>query len=105
MFRVYFDKRRAWIGVYLDDVHPSTFDRHGGGRWGYFVSGGSEGQFGDVHLVASRVRPDVVVHELFHAVAAYMLGRWCLLTPKTEERWASLLDELVRNFYRELGKQ
>lgn len=105
MFRVYFNRRKFWINVYLDDVHPATFERRGGGRWGYFVAGGGEGQFGDVHLVASRVRHDVVVHELFHVAAAYMLSHWCLLTPKTEERWASLLDELTRGFWREYEKQ
>ncbi len=104
MFRVYFNRRKSYVNVYLDDVHPDTFDRRGGGRWGYFTPEHDDGQLGDVHLVASRVRPDVVVHELLHVAAAYMLSRWCLLTPKTEERWASLLDELTRNFWKEYEK-
>lgn len=104
MFRVWFNRRKQWIDVYLDDVHPTTFDRRGGGRWGYYVPAVDRnmrlGHLGDVHLVASRVRVDVVAHENMHVV----VDRLGAITSRNEERAARLMDELTRNFWREYKK-
>lgn len=106
-FRIYFNKHKQWIDVYLDKVHPNTFANRKGGRWGWFL-GTSEhpkrGILGEIHLVESRVRPDSVAHELDHARTEWMLINGTTITRSTEERMASFLDELTRKFWREFKK-
>ena len=106
-FRVFFNRKRQFFDVYLHDVSPNTFNRKGGGRWGYFVATWEHprrGKFGEIHLVKSRVRPDTVSHELDHLRCEWMFKRWIILTPKNEEQWCKFGDELTRNFWREYGK-
>lgn len=106
-FRIYFNRRKQWLGIYLHDVTPETFKVQGGGRWGYFLpkwERGRKGEFGEVHLVKSRVRPDLIVHEMFHVVCEWIRAGRATLSPRNEERMAELLDELVRKFYREYEK-
>lgn len=77
------------------------------GRWGMFDPKWQtprSGYFGDIHMVESRVREDLVVHELAHAWIEWL---WCGRTTvigRNEETMVALLDELVRKFYREYGK-
>lgn len=106
-FRIYFRRKRQWIDVYLHDVHPNTFANRKGGRWGYFVATWTDcrnGVLGEIHLVESRVRIDSVVHELDHARTEWMLAGGTTITRSTEERMATLLDELARKFYQEYEK-
>lgn len=104
-FRLFFNRRRNWVCVYLHDVTPETFDRRGGGRWAYFVppveADGPGGLTGELHFVADRVRSDVVAHELIHTIAAWMRQRKMELNARNEERIATIMDELTRNFWRE----
>ena len=104
-FTVYFNSRRQWFIVELHDVTPNTFERRGGGRWGYYQPEAERqnrrGKFGEVHLVASRVRPDLVVHELHHLFIYWMRCKHIAITPINEERLVMRFDEMVRNFYRE----
>ena len=85
-FRVYFNRRRQYVSVFLHEVSPQTFHRRGGGRWGYYVPAevrGRIGKFGELHFVLDRVRPDVVAHELLHLLADRMRGaRDDLLRPQ-----------------------
>jgi len=62
------------------------------------------GLFGEVHLVKSRVRPDLIVHELEHARVEWMWNNGITITRQNEERMTEFLDELVRKFYREYDK-
>lgn len=105
-FKVNFNHGRQYFVVYLEDVTPTTFHRRGGGRWGFWLGADERkersGLFGELHLVAERVRNDVVAHELFHVVADWLNGK--AIVPQTEERAALLMDELTRNFWREYGK-
>lgn len=106
-FLVYFNGKKQWLKVTLFDVHPTTFARWKYGSWGYFDSKWDNpriGFFGDVYLVKSRVREDLVVHEMFHVVCEYLWANRDNITTRNEERYAALLDELVRNFYREYRK-
>jgi hypothetical protein len=90
--------------VYLDDVAPGTLDRRAGTRWGYWqpadVRDERRGLFGEMHLVASRVRADLVAHELFHVV----IDRLGSVTTRNEERAARLMDELTRNWWKEYDR-
>src|SRR3972149_505274 len=98
-FRVYFNYRSQWAEVYLHDVHPTTFSRRKGGRWAYFAANCEnhrKGKFGELHFVRSRVRFDVIVHELDHLRTEWMWARGETITRKNEERMALLLDELCR---------
>lgn len=108
MFRVYFNRRKQWYDVVLHDVNPTTFQNRGGGRWGYYENNpdrdNRKGLFGTVHLVKSRVREDLVAHELFHLLCDWMRSRSMQLLPSNEERFAELMDSLVRGFYREYNK-
>lgn len=105
-FRVPFNRGKQYFVVYLEDVTPTTFHRRGGGRWGFWQASDERndrlGLFGEMHLVAERVRNDVVAHELFHVVADWLSGK--AIVPQNEERLARLMDELTRNFWREYGK-
>ncbi len=106
-FRVYFNRRRQWLEVTLWDVHPTTFANWGAGRWGYFQAAWEHpkhGKFGEIHLVRSRVREDLIVHEMFHALCEWMYANRTTITNQTEERMAELLDSMVRGFYREYRK-
>src|SRR5512146_1437043 len=119
-FRVFFRRKRQFFTVYLHDVHPSTFKRNGGGRWGYFVKkwdNPKEGLFGEIHLVKSRVRVDSVSHEIDHLRCEWMFanGRYVtikvrgrktlvrgkILTGRNEEWYCRFGDELTRHFWRE----
>jgi len=106
-FKIFFNKKRQWINIYLDDVHPKTFSKKGGGNWGFFIAKWSNpklGHFGDVHLVKSRVREDLIVHEFFHVFAEWIWSNRTSITSQNEERMAEFMDELVRKFYREYRK-
>ena len=106
-FQIYFNKKRQWANVYLWDVHPSTFEGWGGGRWGYFIAkweNSKQGLFGEIHFVKSRVRHDSVVHELFHLLVEWMWSNGFTITRKNEEAMATFMDELTRKFWREFDK-
>ena len=107
-FTFYFNRRRQWIDVTLHDVSPQTFVRRNGTRWGYYQSetlrNDRRGKFGEIHLVASRVTPDLAAHELFHLLADWLRCKGMTITPQNEERLAWLFDEMTRNFWREYGK-
>jgi hypothetical protein len=111
-FRFYFDRRKTktavyvrFIDVYLEDISVTTFQRRKGGRWGWYLAAeerGRSGYFGEIHLVASRVRPDLVAHELTHVLIDWLGGR--PINARNEERICRLFDELTRNFWREYAK-
>ena len=106
-FKIFFNKKRQWIDIYLWDVHPNTFANWKAGRWGYFIAKWENpklGIFGEIHLVKSRVREDVVVHELFHALTEWMWANRISMQSSNEERLVSFLDKLVGDFYREYRK-
>src|SRR5512143_207951 len=106
-FRVYFNRRRQFVSVFLHEVSPQTFHRRGGGRWGYYLPAeerGRRGKFGELHLVSDRVRPDVVAHELTHLLADRMRARGMTWCERTEEKSAEMMDELTRAFWREWHK-
>lgn len=107
-FNVYFNKRRQWIEIYLHDVSPETFERRGGGRWGFYdifkERSIRKGKFGEIHLVKDRVRHDSVAHELGHALFDIVYTKGGSFNRLAEERIVTLLDELTRNFWREYEK-
>lgn len=106
-FKIYFNKKRQWIDVYLWDVHPNTFANWKGGRWGFFLAewgNPKQGYFGSVHLVKSRIRPSLVVHELEHVRVEWMWSNGITITRQNEERMTEFLDKLVDGFYREHNK-
>ncbi len=106
-FRVFFNSKKQWVDVYLHDVHPTTFANWNMGRWGCFnkdYDNPRAGYFGDVHMVESRVREDLVVHELDHVRWEWMWANRIMVSNRNEETLTALLDELVRNFYREWRK-
>lgn len=106
-FRIYFNRNRQWLDVFLYDVSPKTFKKRGGGNWGYFIAKWEhprKGLLGEIHLVARRVRVDTVAHELDHARSEWMLSMGTTITRATEEKMACLMDELIRKFYREYNK-
>jgi len=108
VFRVYFNRRRQYFSVHLDEVSPDTFHRQGGGRWGWFHETWSnpyKGEFGTIHIVASRVRHDVVAHELLHGWIAWLKARDVAVTFRNEERLVLIFDEMVRHFWKEYEKQ
>lgn len=106
--RVYFNRRRQWLDVYIHDVSPVTFERKNGTYWGYYVQAYPRknrlGLFGEVHLVSKRVTVDTVAHELLHAFIDWMRCKSIVITNSNEERLVSLFDELTRNFWREYKK-
>lgn len=106
-FTIYFNKNKQWITVYIHDVHPNTFANWKAGRWGYFEGKWENpriGFFGEVHLVKSRVREDLVVHELDHVRTEWMWANGTTITRKNEEKMTEFLDILVGRFYREFRK-
>lgn len=107
-FRVFFRRKRYFYDVCIHDTHPSTFERKGGGRWGYFKASGEwpirVGFVGEIHLVASRVRVDSVSHELDHLRCSFLRRNGIVLNTRNEEWYCKFGDELIRNFYREYRK-
>lgn len=106
-FRVYFFKKKQWVDVYLHDVHPNTFYRKGGGRWGYFIpnrKSSRSGLFGEIHLVKERIRPDLILHELDHLRLEWLFANRVGLGTRNEEWFCKFGDEIMRNFYREYYK-
>lgn len=111
-FRVYFNRRLQWLNFFLESVTPQTFHRQGGGRWGYYLRTFQQprrGEFGEIHHVESRAeREDSIVHELAHAWIDILRMRQgsdtVSITLDNEEKYISILDGLVRNFYREYRK-
>lgn len=106
-FKIFFNKNRQWINVYLENVHPKTFANRGGGHWGFFQATWENpryGLFGELHFVKSRIREDVVSHELLHVLIEWMWSNGFTITRQNEERMCEFMDELVRKFYREYNK-
>lgn len=106
-FKIYFNKKKQWINIYLWDVHPNTFSNWKGGRWGYFIAEWKDnryGHFGSVHFVKSRIRPSLVTHELDHVRTEWMLSAGFTIIRQNEERMTEFLDKLVDGFYREYNK-
>lgn len=111
-FQFYFkyDKRRKevqWVNVYLWDVHPTTFERWGGGNWSYFNplwTNPREGILGEWHMVKSRIRFDAIAHELFHLATELFWINGETVTRRNEERLAELFDRISRNFRKGLKK-
>ena len=107
-FIIKFNNNRQWITVTVWEVHPTTFRNWGGGRWAYFQparENSKEGFFGELHFVKSVVRDDVVVHEMFHVLCEILWSRRDAITSRNEEKYASLLDELTRKFWRYYRKK
>ncbi len=106
-FTIFWNKKKQWITVHLWDVNPGTFSNWGGGRWGYFEpkwDNPKNGFFGEVHLVKSRIREDLVVHELDHVRTEWMWAKGTTITRSNEERMTEFLDKLVGQFYKEYKK-
>src|SRR5690349_4201893 len=106
-FRVYFNRKKQWVDVTLWDVHPNTFSTWKMGRWGCFNQSWenpSQGLFGEVHLVESRVREDLVAHEFLHVWLEWIWANRTAVTSRNEETMIELYDEMIRNFYREYKK-
>lgn len=107
MFKVWFNRKKQYFLVSLEEVSQTTFDRKGGGRWGYFIETWTspyKGEFGRIHLVASKVRPDTIAHELLHLWIAWIKARDVAITSRNEERLVLQFDELTRHFWKEYGK-
>lgn len=107
-FIITFNGKKQWISVKVWDVNPQTFSNWGGGRWAYFQSGWENpraGFFGELHLVKSGIREDTIVHEMFHVLCEILWSRRDAITGRNEERYAALLDELVRKFWRGYKKK
>lgn len=106
-FRIKFNRGRQWIDVTIWDVHPTTFQNWGGGRWGYWEpkwENPKEGFFGELHLVESGIREDTVAHEMIHPVWERFVANNYKFNRRNEERFAVYVDELVRKFYKEYRK-
>lgn len=107
-FEIKFNKNKQWITVTVWDVHPLTFKNWGGGRWAYFEPSWEnfrEGLFGELHFVKAGIREDTIVHEMFHVLCEIIWSRRDAITSRNEERYASLLDELTRKFWRNYRKK
>lgn len=106
-FTVFFRRKRQWFDVFLHEITPITFHRRGGGRWGYFTptyENPKKGKFGEIHLVASRVRVDSVSHELDHLRQEWLWANRVAVGGRNEEWFCRFGDELTRNFWREYKK-
>ena len=106
-FSIYFNRRKQWIDVFLQDVHPNTFHRRKNGRWAYFQATWTNrrrGKFGELHFVRSRLRFDTIAHEIHHAIVEWYWARGSVIDRNNEEASATLTDELNRKFIRELRK-
>jgi len=118
-FRVYFNHRRQWVDVFMEDIHPDTFQERSGSRWGYFTGVGGDdrrgrrGLFGELHFVVKKFRHDTVAHELLHLWIEWIrTGRRrgevrepaVIPYSKTEEKYCDLFDEITRHFWKEYEK-
>lgn len=104
MFIFYFNRKSQWCEVYLEEVHPNTFNRKNGSRWGYYESKTVRekmGVFGEIHLVSSRVRPDTVEHEIHHLWFDWMRESGRDLSGRTEEKSVRMYDEMMKHFWNE----
>lgn len=106
-FRVFFSKKRQFLDVYLYEVHPNTFAKWDAGYWAYFIAtweNPKQGKFGELHIVRSRIREDTVVHEIAHVVWEWMFANNIKFIRSNEEKFATKMDEIFRNFYRGYNK-
>ena len=106
-FKVYFNRHKQWVSVYLWDVTPQTFSNWKAGRWGYFLAKWENpklGFLGEVHLVKWRIREDLVIHELLHVAVEWMWANGFTITRSNEERMITFIDGLVGKFYKEFRK-
>jgi hypothetical protein len=107
-FRFYFNKRRQWVNVFLHKVTPRTFEKHGGGRWGYFLATWEEpdrGEFGELHFVKRRLRFDLVYHEIRHLCIEHFRANKKRITVQNEEESVSFEDKIAHAFRRGLKRK
>jgi len=106
-FRFYFNRRKQYCEVSLWDVHPDTFAKWGAGRWAYFQASYDDprkGYFGELHFVKSRLRYDVVNHELFHLFTEWIWAGGETVTRVNEEKCAIFFDNITNSFIHGLRK-
>lgn len=106
-FILKFNEKKQYVEVFLHEVHPNTFQRKKGGRWGYFIAtwkNRNSGKFGEIHFVKSRLRFDVIAHEILHALMEWRWENGETFTRKNEERLIGYLDRMVWRFLKELKK-
>ena len=99
-FIIKFNKNKRTIKVVLHDVSIETFQKHGGGRWGYYEHKNNGKELGEIHLILSRVREDLVAHELIHALLDWIRTDNIRISTRNEEKLAVAYDEMFRNFYK-----
>lgn len=106
-FRIYFSGNWQWVDVYLWDVHPTTFVRWDGGRWGYFEKKWEhprKGLFGEMHFVRDRLRIDTISHEIDHLRLEWIWANRTAFTSRNEERLIAFKDIILWRFLKKLSK-
>lgn len=110
-FTFTFNKGKQYCEVHLFDVDPRTFSRWAGTTWGFYWGYNPakkrklySGLFGEIYLVWSRVRRDLVEHEVDHLRWDWIFSRGIIPSPKNEERLVELLTEMNTNLWREYKK-
>lgn len=99
-FRLYFNKRKQWVDVYISDnsrkfmLSQKCYAYYQGAR----ERKSRRGLFGELHF--SRVGSGLVAHELLHLQFDWMRARKTNVTMDNEEKLVSMYGELVRNFWR-----
>lgn len=104
-FRVTFNQGRQWVDVYVADS-PAKFLRTEQCHAYYLpheYRRRYHGLFGMIHLKKLDETPEareLIDHEVEHLFADWMRSRRITLTPKNEERMATLRGQFGRTFWR-----
>jgi hypothetical protein len=100
-FRVYFNKRKQWIDVYVADSSRKFMRENK--CWAYYQPAhprkSRKGYFGSVHF--SRVGAGLVAHELLHFLIDWTTAgnRVFTFTDRNEERVVEMFGEVSRIFW------
>lgn len=110
IFRVPFNGNKQYYEVHLHDCTVRAFNKWAKTNWGFYWGDRKprnryKGYFCDVHLLAYRVEPNTVSHELWHVVKWWAKSRGLdLNSDRREEDIAWVVGEIYANFWREYRK-
>jgi hypothetical protein len=105
-FRVYFNDNKQYVIFHLaDDVKAF---RRKNQCWAYYIAADERrtrrGLFGHIHLPHEKFvnMSELISHEVQHLMIDWVLCRKDgKLTPRNEERIATITGEIVKRFWRE----
>ena len=106
-FDLFFNSRRQWVRVTIWEVARDFYAKFGdciGIYWGNEDRKPKVGEFGQIHLLQSKLDDELASHELLHFLIDLVRTRNGQITPRNEEKIVSEYGQMVKQFWKKYNK-